>query len=795
MPTKSSRPARRGPYIRTTTQGRPQIKLKSEATQSPLKNRTLGELSIAVRVSGAARFDRSVLVIPVTPQELVGVDPTTVRVFRWDEKEQAARPIWNSGINLGMGFVWAFVGRAGTYVPIGLPRDRVLTSALRHLAEERRTWDDASPEEFRKWMRDALGLLLDAPEEDVEELRRLVATIELQTAPHGFLPGDLRIGGDAQIEPVPLPGGVTLKEFRKRFANLDTLPGGLPEETLFFRPGPDPLPEPPWPIPFPQPEKWPGIDPGILDWLRIRKHLLWPPRWLCWFFSRNWWTYHHDAQLTGVASGCSGIRRTTVSGLTLQSSIALDGPVISIPSVVHGKIYVGTGNSSTAASGSGGTLYKIDLSSGTIDATFTFNTPVGQGSRQGYAGIGSSPAVTGGRVYFSGLDGKLYCLDASTLALIWTTNLRNTDPGKNQPVNHSARAEGWSGPLVVNNRVYVGFGEGESDTFGFVYCLDALSGAVIWLFCTNKFTGVTDNSPNVIPASLVSGPLPAGFTSAPDPPERGASPWSSCAYHSGLNRVYIGTGNAIPDTALPDPKYASGVISLDASSGAFAGFFQPLPSDSYKLTDNDVDVPAGPTIFWRGLTQVLGIGSKGGSFFLLDPSTMGVLARRQLLPYDSSGNPFLAIDPGAGENMYGVMGTATVHRGLGRLFIGLGGYGGAIDINTTPFMRAVDWTTLADAWTTAGTNPPKYTVPVPPMYTNPGETGLSSPAVVNDVVFISTSKPAMYCLDAATGACLWLAPGIGAGSYAMGPAIYGNYVVVGIGGYGSAAGRLNIYAL
>ena len=108
-------------------------------------------------------------------------------------------------------------------------------------------------------------------------------------------------------------------------------------------------------------------------------------------------------------------------------------------------------------------------------------------------------------------------------------------------------------------------------------------------------------------------------------------------------------------------------------------------------------------------------------------------------------------------------------------------------------MRAVDWNTLADAWATAGANPPKYTVPVPPMYTTPGETGLSSPAVVNDVVFISTSKPALYCLDAATGACLWLAPGIGTGSYAMGPAIYGNYVVVGIGGF--SGGRLNIYRL
>jgi outer membrane protein assembly factor BamB len=793
MPARPSRPARRVPTIRTTA-SRPQAKLKSVVITSPLRNRTLGEVGAAARVSGAARFDRgALLVIPVKPENLLGVDPATVRVFRWDEKEQVARPIWNSGLNLGLGFAWAFVNRPGQYVPIGLPRDRVLASAMRYLAEERRVLDDASPEEGRKLTRDALAMLLDAPEGEVDELRRLIATVELQTAPHGFLPGDLRLGGDAEIDPVPLPGGLSLKEFRKRFANLDIPGGGLPEETLFFRPGVDPLPEPPWPIPFPLPERWPGIDPRIFDWLRIRKHLLWPPRWLCWFFSRNWWTYHHDSQLTGVASGCSGIRRTTVCGLALQSSITLDGPVISIPCVVNGKVYVGTGNSSTAAGGSGGTLYKIDLSTGAIDDTFTFNTPMGQGSRQGYAGIGCSPAVTGGRVYFSGLDGKLYCLDASTLATIWVTNLRNTDLAKNQPVNHAARAEGWSSPLVVNNRVYVGFGEGESNTFGFVYCLDALTGHVIWLFCTNKFTGVGDNSPNVIPASLVSGPLPPGFTSAPDPIERGSSPWSSCAYHAGLNRVYIGTGNAIPDTALPDPKYASGVLALEATSGTFAGFFQPLPSDSYKPTDLDVDVPAGPMIFTRGSTQVLGIGSKNGSFFLLDPSTMSVLSRRQLLPYDSGGNPFPQIDPGATENMYGVMGTATVHRGLGRLFIGLGGYSGAIDINTTPFMRAVDWNTLADAWATAGANPPKYTVPVPPMYTTPGETGLSSPAVVNDVVFISTSKPAMYCLDAATGACLWLAPGIGTGSYAMGPAIYGNYVVVGIGGF--SGGRLNIYRL
>ena len=443
---------------------------------------------------------------------------------------------------------------------------------------------------------------------------------------------------------------------------------------------------------------------------------------------------------------------------------------------------------------SGGTLYKIKLNNGAIEKTFTFNTSPGEGSRQGYAGIGSSPAVTGGRVYFSGLDGKLYCLNSGNLGLIWVTDLRNYDAAHNQPVTHnaSAEAEGWSGPLVVNGRVYVGFGEGESNTYGFVYCLDAKTGNVIWLFCTNKF-GPGDNAPNVIPASVVGGPLPSGFSSHADPPEKGASPWSSCCYNSELNRVYIGTGNAIPDTPLPEPNYSNGCISLDATTGTFRGFFQPAAASSYRPVDMDVDVPAGPMLFRREGKLVLAIGSKNGSFFLIDPDTMAVLSQRQLLPYDSMGNPFPAIDPGAGphENMYGVFGTASVHSGLKRLYIGLGGYSGAIDFNTTPFMRVVDWTSLADAWATAGSNPPKYTVPVPPMYTTAGEAGLSSPSIVNDVVFISTTKSRLYAFDAATGLNLWASPSVGAGSfYMMGPAIYRKYVVT-----GSSNGRLYIYSI
>ena len=805
-------------FLELTSPGDLARKIKLKSVDVPLSRSTLGDLGLATEVTGPDEFSPVILVQPYDPGALTGIDAVSVHVFWWDEKSGSLRPVWKSGINLGLGFVWTEIQHPGVYVPIGLPRDRFLQEMVRAMARERKYLDPGSYEAGQALVKQVIAPVLETPEAELELLRQQLALLEVQTGNGLVDPREVRLGQDGAIAPYPLPGDAGIQELKDRLAGLEIPLEGLPEEALVYAPEifrdpsppwqlpgggwiPDPEPEPlPWPIPLPFPPRWPRPWPPI-DWEIFLPPLLRLPFFrFCWFFSPNWWMHHHDEQHSGAASGCSNIRSTSVHRLHLHvPPIALAGPIISIPSVVDGKIYVGTATSSLVTSG--GTLYKIDLLTGNVDATFSFS---GIGSRQGQTGICSSPAVVGNRVYFSGLNGKVYCLDATTLALVWVTDLRHTDLAHNQPVDHgTALSNGWSSPLVVNDRVYIGFGEGESNAFGFVYCLDANTGNVIWLFCTNLFPGVTDNSPNVIPPSSYSGVPPGPFTkAAANPPQRGSSPWSACAYDSVLNRIYIGTGNAIFDDPLPDPKYASGVLALDATTGNVMGFFQPAPSDSYRPpADLDVDVPAPPMLFTRAGTRVVAVGSKNGSFFLLDAANLNtVLAKRQLLPYDSAGNPFPAIDPPdtfdpfgnviLRENRYGVFGTAAVHYGLGRIFVGLGGYSGAIDSNTTPFMRVLDWVTLGDSWTTLGTNPPKYNVPVPPMYLTPNECGLSSPAVVNDVVFVSTTKPGLYALNAATGLCLWSAAGLGSASYAFGPAIYGDFVINGL-----SNGNLYIYTL
>ena len=89
-----------------------------------------------------------------------------------------------------------------------------------------------------------------------------------------------------------------------------------------------------------------------------------------------------------------------------------------------------------------------------------------------------------------------------------------------------------------------------------------------------------------------------------------------------------------------------------------------------------------------------------------------------------------------------------------------------------------------------------------PMYETAGESGLSSPAVVNDLVFCSTSKIALYAFDAEDGT-LRFSDDFGAQTggfnggygYCLGPAISGDFVVVGGLVMGRDGGVLRVFRL
>jgi outer membrane protein assembly factor BamB len=552
----------------------------------------------------------------------------------------------------------------------------------------------------------------------------------------------------------------------------------------------------------------------------------------------NWWMYHGDPAHGGVATG-SRIDSGNAHQLQLLHDIDVPGPVLSVPAIVDGFVYVGLANSQTAEGANGGQFLKIKAASGETVAKFEWSIDPVEGDSHGFMGMGCTPAVykDSKQVFFTAFNGKLYCLNDDDLTLQWVTDLRHADPAHNQPVTNVSPAgppaAGWSSPVVapdiLNGCVYVGIGEGENPgLFGFVFCLDMSTGNVVWVYSVCQFAEGVPSQVNVLPPAVVKGNLPPHFSVGPiNPPIRGCSVWSSIAYDDQLGRIFCTTGNPVPDSALPSKGFSNGILALDATSGDFRGFFQAPPESSYRDTDVDVDFGGSPVLFTVNGRRLLTAGCKNGGLFVLDAASMKLLKWRQLLPYYNDGREIPTVDPHVGpndqrmdptvpnrmsdsedqENYSGTYSTPAIYSDLGRIFIGIGGNNyhnvqAGIDYATTPFLRALDWETLADAWEMDDSDPRLYVQPQPPMYRTPGESGLSSPAVANDVVFCSTSKVAVYAFHAYTGKMLWhdqlgeQTGGFNGGyGYCLGPAVSGDYIVAGALVFGKRGGVLRIYSL
>ncbi len=117
---------------------------------------------------------------------------------------------------------------------------------------------------------------------------------------------------------------------------------------------------------------------------------------------------------------------------------------------------------------------------------------------------------------------------------------------------------------------------------------------------------------------------------------------------------------------------------------------------------------------------------------------------------------------------------------LGRLFIPMGG---SVDNSSTPFLRAVDWETLDDAWPThIVSGIVQYAMPDTPLYGGDNAFGVPySPALANNVVLatkVSTNATAIYAFDTTKGTCLWQDVALPIASNSLGPVIADDLVIL-----------------
>jgi polyvinyl alcohol dehydrogenase (cytochrome) len=280
-------------------------------------------------------------------------------------------------------------------------------------------------------------------------------------------------------------------------------------------------------------------------------------------------------------------------------------------------------------------------------------------SVDGLAGVTSTPAVTGGTVYFGDWDGKVHARDVVDGTPRWITDVA---------------AEVNDSPLVTDDTVYVG------DDDGWLHAIDRTSGALRWRIELDDHpqAGIF-GSPILAEDRIVIGVasvelamgLPdysfRGSVVAVDPDDgselwrryttsddalagAGVSVWSTAAFDPSRRILYIGTGNTYEPPASP---LSDSLLALDLDSGAIVWSRQFTADDVYtifmhKPQGPDADIGAAPNLFTVGHHDVVGVGDKAGVYAVLDRD---------------DGETLWAVQLTAGSHLGGVMTTAAVGEG------------------------------------------------------------------------------------------------------------------------------------
>jgi len=367
--------------------------------------------------------------------------------------------------------------------------------------------------------------------------------------------------------------------------------------------------------------------------------------------------YGHDAMHT--FSTTSGITTSNVANLAVTWQFATGDAVSATPTVVGGTVYVGSWDGFFYAldATSGKLVWKLQvdcqpailpipkqcLASGQMEPDRT-NTDGGI--------ITSTATVTGGRVYFAA-GRTVYCVNAngSTAgSVIWKHVVCGNPDDPMCALDGKDPNEIWSSPAIVDGKVIVGSSvDGAMGYRGGIVALDQSTGAQVWRLEVDPKLDASGN------------PLPSGGQN------RGCgSVWSSGGIDTDDGLVFFGTGDCQSDA---DPPYHEALLAIDYATGKVKWTYRP------RMTDTcDFDFGASPNLMTVSGKRQVGIGSKDGTYYVLDPT--GHLICSQKVVFGGSAGGFIGTAAFDGAHIYG--GTA------------IGDFGGMLCMPNNPNDKGVE---------------------------------------------------------------------------------------------------------
>jgi outer membrane protein assembly factor BamB len=203
------------------------------------------------------------------------------------------------------------------------------------------------------------------------------------------------------------------------------------------------------------------------------------------------------------------------------------------------------------------------------------------------ATVAKDPATGLLRVYVFSPDGYLYALDAASGAVVWKGHVDTPNPP-------TADYYSWGSPLVANGNVYIG---SSAD------CGTPVVSAGVFGF--NQTTGTEFASWR----SLVPG-------------VRGASVWSSVGAAAD-GSILATTGNSCDKCTAHEPLYDESIVRLDPNTLQLLDAWQ-IPSNAQTF---DGDFAGSPTTFTASIngvsTPMVGACDKNGIYYAFEQGNLG----------------------------------------------------------------------------------------------------------------------------------------------------------------------------
>jgi polyvinyl alcohol dehydrogenase (cytochrome) len=390
--------------------------------------------------------------------------------------------------------------------------------------------------------------------------------------------------------------------------------------------------------------------------------------------------------------------------------------LLASPTVSDGVVYIGAKD---------GYFFAVDEATRTTlwSAFLGINTPkhCAGCSTQGItstATVATDPVTGRPTVYVDAPDGYLYALDARTGAVVWK-GLVDTPSAK---VNNYYA---WGSPLVVNGDVYIGISSDYDDPLvpGGLVAFDQGTGARV----------ATWNS------------LPAG--------QLGGSIWSSAAALPD-GSIIATTGNGY--NRSKQPLYDESIVRLDPTSLALLDHWQVPPTQQVA----DADFGGSPTLFTATIggvaTAMVGACNKNGVYYAFqqdDLSAGPVWHHRMSVPYSVGAEECDAAATWDGTDLIEGGGAPTTIRGT----------------TFTGSVQSLDPATGKPRWQTglSGT-----------IVGSPSEDGAG--VLAAPVLQSTDGRQGVYLLSVATGSILGFIPTPGANLF--GQAVFsGSDLVLGAG--------------